>query len=83
MESLAELEAEMAAAVGREDYEAAARLRDRIQALSSRTAFKRQTPGKMGLGTSDQINRPPEGWKPPPKPDPMTSGHKKGGRRSS
>jgi hypothetical protein len=83
MESLAELEAEMAAAVAREDYEAAARLRDRIKALSAATDFKRQTPGKMGLGTNQQVNRPPEGWKPPPKPDPMTSGHKKGGRRST
>lgn len=83
METLAELEAEMASAVAREDYEAAALLRDRIKALSSQTAFKRQIPGQMGLGTSDQVNRPPEGWKPPPKPDPMTTSHKKGGRRSS
>jgi hypothetical protein len=83
MESLAELEAQMAAAVGREDYEAAAQLRDRIRLLASQTDFKRQVPGKMGLGTSDQVNRPPPGWKPPPKPDPMTAGHKKGGRRST
>lgn len=83
METLAELEAEMAAAVAREDYETAARLRDRIRDLSSQTDFKRQTPGKMGLGTNQQVNRPPPGWKPPPKPAPMTSGHKKGGRRSS
>lgn len=81
MESLAELEADMAAAVAREDYEAAANLRDRIKVLSAQTDFKRQTPGKMGLGTSDQVNRPPPGWKAPPRPDPMTSGHRKGGRR--
>lgn len=83
MEALAELEADMAAAVAREDYEAAAILRDRIKALSSQTDFQRQTPGRMGLGTSDQVNRPPPGWKPPPRPDPMTSGHRKGGRRST
>lgn len=83
MEDLSDLEAQMASAVAREDYEAAARLRDRIKLLSSQTGFRRQTPGQMGLGTSDQVNRPPAGWKPPPKPDPMTSGHKKGGRRSS
>lgn len=83
METLAELEADMAAAVAREDYEAAARLRDRIKALAAQTGFRRQVPGEMGLGTSDQVNRPPPGWKPPPRPDPMTSGRRKGGRRSS
>jgi hypothetical protein len=83
METLAELEADMAAAVAREDYEAAARLRDRIKALSAQTGFRRQVPGEMGLGTSDQVNRPPPGWKPPPRPDPMTSGRRKSGRRSS
>jgi hypothetical protein len=35
--------------------------------------LRRQVPGSMGLGTSEQEMRPPEGWKPPKKPDPMTS----------
>jgi hypothetical protein len=30
----------------------------------------------MGLGTSRQRPVPPPGWKPPPKPDLMTSGSK-------
>lgn len=41
--------------------------------------LRRQEPGRMGLGTSEQEVRPPEGWKPPPKPDLMTSNVK--GRR--
>jgi hypothetical protein len=36
----------------------------------------------MGLGTDQQAHRPPAGWVPPPKPDPMTAGHRRGGRRS-
>ena len=35
-----------------------------------------QIPGKMGLGTSEQRVKPPEGWTPPKKPDPMTSNTK-------
>lgn len=42
--------------------------------------LRRQEPGKMGLGTSEQEMRPPGGWKPPKKPDLMTSNVK--GRRS-
>ena len=36
----------------------------------------------MGLGTSDQKFRPPEGWKPPKRPDMMTTNTKprRGGR---
>jgi hypothetical protein len=41
--------------------------------------LRRQEPGRMGLGTSEQEMRPPEGWKPPKKPDLMTSNVK--GRR--
>ncbi len=41
--------------------------------------LRRQEPGKMGLGTSEQEFRPPKGWKPPKKPDLMTSNIK--GRR--
>jgi hypothetical protein len=81
-ETIEELEQAMAAAVEAEDYEAAALLRDRIKALRGGTSyFKRQTPGAMGLGTDQQAYQPPEGWSPPKKPDPMTAGHKPGGRR--
>jgi hypothetical protein len=65
----AELERRMARAVAAEDFELAARLRDQIAALGKGTMFKRQVPGRMGLGTDQQVFRPPEGWKPPKKPD--------------
>ncbi len=35
--------------------------------------LRRQEPGKMGLGTSEPSRTPPAGWKPPKKPDLMTS----------
>ena len=69
----------MARAVADEDFEAAARLRDRIAALGPPVAeslFQRQTPGRMGLGTDQQVYRPPPGWKPPKRPDPLTSSTK-------
>jgi hypothetical protein len=75
------LAARMARAVEAEDYEEAARLRDRLSALQD-TAFTRQVPGRMGLGTSEQVFKPPEGWKPPKKPDLMTANVKpRGGRK--
>ena len=78
MATVEELEAQMAAAVAREDFEAAARLRDQIAGL---TSFRRHTLDEMGIGTDSQVYRPPKGWKPPPKPDPMTRDHKPGKRR--
>ncbi len=79
----------MARAVANEDFETAAALRDRInllrdtgQAGPSTSYLKRQEPGKMGLGTNQSSYVPPKGWVPPPKPDPMTKGHSKGGRRT-
>lgn len=73
----------MAQAVEAEDFEAAAALRDAIKALDGEPSlFQRQTPGKMGLGTDQAAYRPPEGWKPPKRPAPMTKGHKPRGRKS-
>ena len=75
-DDLAALERRMAGAVEAEDFEAAARLRDQISMLKARDAesmFRRQTPGRMGLGTDQQVLAPPKGWKPPKKPDLMTS----------
>lgn len=43
--------------------------------------LSRQEPGKMGIGSQVPRRAPPEGWTPPKKPDPMTAGHKRGGRR--
>jgi hypothetical protein len=79
------LQRRMAEAVAAEDFEAAARLRDRIAALKDAGAeslFRRQVPGRMGLGSDQQVMAPPKGWKPPKKPDLLTSNTKprKGGR---
>jgi hypothetical protein len=78
-DDLAALERRMAEAVEAEDFETAARLRDRIATLKGQgeeSLFRRQTPGRMGLGTDQQVMAPPKGWKPPRKPDPMTSNTK-------
>ena len=74
----------MIAAAEAEDFETAQRLRDQInlirggatpqEAQAADTAgLRRQSPGAMGLGTSQQRMTPPPGWTPPKKPDPMTS----------
>jgi len=74
------LQKRMAAAVAAQDYEAAARVRDQIAALKGQGAgkqgeslFRRQVPGRMGLGTDQQVMAPPRGWKAPKKPDLLTS----------
>jgi hypothetical protein len=84
-DDLAALKRFLADAVLAEDYEMAAALRDRIAALETEmppSKLRRQEPGKMGLGTSDQKFKPPEGWKPPKRPDLMTTNTKprRGGR---
>ena len=81
-DSIDDLRRRMEAAVVRLDFEEAKRLRDQIRAGAITTAagnidqhgLIRQQPGAMGLGTSRQRTTPPIGWKPPPKPDPMTRG---------
>jgi hypothetical protein len=89
MDGLDELERRMAEAAAALDFEEARRLRDIIalvrggasldEAQAADTAgLKRQQPGAMGLGTSQQKVTPPAGWKPPPKPDPMTKGRPRG-----
>jgi len=65
------------------DFERARRLRDQLNLLRGgaslgdalavdTSGLERQQPGRMGLGTSQQRMTPPKGWRPPPKPDPMT-----------
>ena len=80
-----ELQRSMDDAVERLDFEQARILRDRIALLrggasldeasnADTSGLDRQQPGRMGLGTSQQRLTPPPGWKPPTKPDPMTTG---------
>lgn len=68
-----QLEAEMAAAVGHEDYEAAARLRDEIASLKGGGMVRKPPPGEMGLGTNVPVVAPPKGWTKPKKPNLMTN----------
>jgi hypothetical protein len=78
----------MEAAAARLDFEEARRLRDQLSLARGASAdaedevdvsgLTRQQPGRMGLGTSQQRMTPPPGWRPPPKPDPMTRGNAKG-----
>lgn len=93
MSHLDELKAQLEKAVAAEDFETAAKLRDHIagiqhsalvrdvEAPSQASYFQRQVPGRMGLSTDQPVPRKPKGWVPPPKPDPMTAGHSRGGRR--
>jgi hypothetical protein len=67
------LEGEMLAAVTREDFERAARLRDEIAALKGGSQVRKPPPGEMGLGTQVPVVEPPKGWKRPRKPDLMTN----------
>ncbi|MDB5448336.1 MAG: hypothetical protein JWQ97_3653 [Phenylobacterium sp.] len=82
MDIVAELQARMARAEEAEDYETAAALRDVIARLQrGESKLTEQVPGRMGLGSSqeDYVRRP--GGPLPTKPDPLTKGHRKGGRR--
>jgi hypothetical protein len=84
-QTVPELQRLMEIAAEAMDFERARTLRDRINLLrggatpeeaaqADTTGLQRQQPGAMGLGTSQQRAVPPAGWKPPPKPDPMTRG---------
>jgi hypothetical protein len=82
MDPIAEMEARMAKAVADEDFETAGLLRDAIDRLKrGESNLREQVPGRMGLGSSqeDYVRDPRRA--PPKKPDPMTKGHKPGGRR--
>jgi hypothetical protein len=90
---LDDLKQQMEEAVAAQDFETAGKLRDQIESVHrgnlvrgvedapQASYFQRQVPGKMGLGTDQQVYAPPPGWVAPKKPDPMTAGHSKGGRR--
>jgi len=81
-DQIAKLEARMAAAAQEGDFETAALLRDVIARMrSGESNLREQVPGRMGLGSSqeDYVRDPARPL--PKKPDPMTKGHKPGGRR--
>jgi hypothetical protein len=73
---LATLEDQLNRALEAGDTERSEALRERLEALQGGGAsyLRPQRPGAMGLGTSDEVPRRPAGWKPPKKPDPMTTG---------
>ena len=90
--ALEDLRLRMEAAAEAEDFEEAARLRDQYSLLRGQpgaevpaeldtSRLRRQQPGKMGLGTSEQAVVPPPGWTPPKRPDPMTSSTRPARRR--
>lgn len=93
MSHLDDLKTQLEEAVAAQDFETAAKLRDEILSIQhsalvrdvedppQASYFKRQVPGRMGLGTDQPVPRKPDGWVPPQKPDPMTAGHSRGGRR--
>jgi len=63
------------------DGETAELLRDALARIErGDSKLREQVPGKMGLGSS-QERYASEGGRLPKKPDPMTKGHKPGGRR--
>jgi len=86
--TIEDLQREMEAAASALDFEEARRIRDRINlirggadaadaAQADTSGLVRQRSGAMGLGSSRQRPVAPPDWKPPPKPDPMTSGRKR------
>ncbi|MDF7773652.1 UvrB/UvrC motif-containing protein [Sphingomonas sp. AOB5] len=90
-ETISELQDRMDAAAAALDFEEARKLRDRINLMrggasredaeqADTAGLVRQKPGAMGIGTSQQRVTPPQGWKPPRKPDPMTKGASRRGK---
>lgn len=83
MSMIEDLERRMRAAAEAGDFETAALLRDSIARIrSGESGLREQQPGKMGLGSSQERYVGADRTRAlPKKPDPMTSGHKPGGRR--
>lgn len=83
MTIIEDLERRMAQAADAGDFETAATLRDAIARIrSGDTNLVEQRPGRMGLGSSQERYVPDPAKPLPKKPDPMTKGHKPGGRRA-
>lgn len=85
------LERQMGEAAAAMDFEMAARLRNEIAVLrgndpvppgtEATVTVSQPPPGAMGLGTHTPVRERPAGWRPPKKPDPMTSNVRPRGRR--
>lgn len=87
-DTIEDLQRRMDAAASALDFEEARRLRDRVNLMrggasageaeqADTSGLVRQQAGAMGLGTSRQRPVAPPGWKPPPKPDLMTTRRKR------
>ena len=76
----------MTAAAEAGDFETAATLRDELRAVEAAveagSGLRRQAEGAMGLGTDQPTYKRPQGWTPPKRPDPLTTGvrPRRGGR---
>jgi hypothetical protein len=82
MDAIANLEDRMAMARAAGDDETADLLAEAIERLrTGQSALAEQRPGRMGLGTSQEAYASDHVGPLPKKPDPMTKGHKPGGRR--
>lgn len=82
MGAIEDLERRMAQAADAGDFETAALLRDAIARLKSgESNLVEQQPGRMGLGSSQEMYRRDPTKPLPKKPDLMTKGVKPGGGR--
>jgi hypothetical protein len=81
MTMIEQLKARILEAEAAGDQETAELLRDALTRLESgESRIREQVPGKMGLGSSQERYAGAGGPR-PKRPDPMTKGHKPGGRR--
>jgi hypothetical protein len=82
MSYLDELERRLSEARAAGDAETAELLEGAIARLrSGESSLVEQRPGRMGLGSSQERYASEGARRLPRKPDPMTKGHKPGGRR--
>jgi hypothetical protein len=78
---LGDLERRIAEAEATGDAETAELLKGALARIErGESKLREQVPGQMGLGSS-QERYASQGGRRPKKPDPMTKGHKPGGRR--
>lgn len=81
MGMIEELKTRIAEAEAAGDMETAGLLHEALARIESgESRLREQTPGAMGLGSSQERYRSEGGTK-PERPDPMTKRHKPGGRR--